>query len=91
MPMIERLNAASGKIHLIADVRDLKKGPSIREIVDTRHPRHPKLGQVLTIGLTRNVIGRFFFTWGAQVAGFQYKDFDSLEKARAYLHEAEGV
>jgi hypothetical protein len=89
--LIQYLDHATGKIHLIADLRILHKVPPVRQIAALRHPRHPRLGQILTIGLANNFMGRFFFTMGARVVGIQHIDFASLDEARAYLRAREGV
>jgi hypothetical protein len=89
--LMARLNAASHKLHLIVDVRSLKSLPPVPQLVRLQHPGHPNLGHNLTIGLSNNPVVRFVITMGAQLVGIQHKDFKTLEEARQFLYEMEGV
>ena len=89
--MVERLDAASNKIHFIADLSGVRSLPGLNVLVGLRHPYHPRLGHGLTVGLTRNPVGRFLISMGTQLAGVHHRDFDTFNEARAYLVQMENI
>lgn len=89
--MVQKLHAASKKVHFIADLSTIKTLPHLSVMVGLRHPYHPRLGYGLTVGLTRNPVGRFLISMGAQVMGVHQRDFNTFDEARAYLYHMEGV
>lgn len=89
--MMEVLETATQKLHFIADLSGLKSLPGLSVLVGLRHPYHPQLGHGLTVGLTRNPVGRFLISMGTQLAGVHHKDFDTFNEARAYLAQMESI
>jgi hypothetical protein len=89
--MVARLENAPGKVHFIADLSVIKTMPNLSVMVGLRHPYHHRLGYGLTVGLTRNPVGRFLISMGAQVMGVHQRDFNTFNEARSYLHEMEGI
>jgi hypothetical protein len=89
--IMARLNAVSHKVHMIVDLRPLQSLPPIPKLVSLRYFHHPNLGHNLSVGLSSNSIARFIFKLGGQVVGISVKDFASVEEARTYLHQMEGV
>jgi hypothetical protein len=89
--MVQKLEAASCKVHFIADLSVIKTMPGLSVMVGLRHPYHHRLGYGLTVGLTRNPVGRFLISMGAQVMGVHQRDFNTFNEARAYLRQMEGI
>jgi hypothetical protein len=89
--LIQWLDNAPGKVHIIADFRGVKSLPPLRTLVGLRHPYHARLGYGITIGLTQNAVARFLITMGGQVMGMHHRDFDTLNQARAFLSQMEGI
>jgi hypothetical protein len=85
------LETAPEKMHFIADLRHLTSLPPLGSMVGLKHLSHPRLGRGLTVGLTSNPVGRFLVSMGAQIVGVKQKDFNTLEEARSYLHQMEGI
>ena len=89
--MIQQLDAAPGKLHFIADLSRVKTLPPLNILVSLRHPYHLNLGLGMTVGLTRNPVGRFLISMGTQIAGVHHRDFNTFNEARAYLNNMEGI
>jgi len=89
--MVQKLEVATCKVHFIADLSDVKTLPGLSVMVGLRHPYHHRLGYGLTVGLTRNPVGRFLIAMGAQVMGVHQRDFDTFNEARSYLRQMEGI
>jgi hypothetical protein len=89
--MVQKLEAASCKVHFIADLSVIKTMPGLSVMVGLRHPYHHRLGYGLTVGLMRNPVGRFLISMGAQVMGVHQRDFNTFHEARAYLRQMEGI
>ena len=89
--MVQKLEAASCKVHFIADLSVIKTMPGLSVMVGLRHPYHHRLGYGLTVGLMRNPVGRFLISMGAQVMGVHQRDFNTFNEARAYLRQMEGI
>jgi hypothetical protein len=89
--MVQKLEAATCKVHFIADLNVIRTLPGLSVMVGLRHPYHHRLGYGLTVGLTRNPVGRFLISMGAQVMGVHQRDFDTFNEARSYLRQMEGI
>ena len=84
------LDEASEQLHLIADLRRLNTIPPIKSLIALNYVHHPRLGQMLTVGITNNPLARFIITSGTQIMRLNYKDFNTTEEALAYLKKKEG-
>lgn len=89
--LINVLDQAANKIHMVADLRIIKTMPNLNQARKMRHPRHPHMGRVLMVGLNLNPIARFMASLVAQAAGVAYKAFDTYEEVFAYLEKMEGI
>jgi hypothetical protein len=89
--LIQALDSAPGKVHVIADFRQIKSLPPLRTLVSLRHPYHAHLGYGMTIGITRNSAIRFLITMGGQLMGMHHRDFDTFDQARAFITQMEGI
>lgn len=81
----QALNMAAESIDLIADMRAIRTIPPLNELLVVSYVRHPKLGKNITVGLARNAVARLIITSGARMVGINYRDFNTLEEAKAYL------
>lgn len=89
--LMQQLDAITNKLHFIADLSSVKTLPPLNILTSLKHPYHGRLGQGLTVGLTRNPVGRFLISMGSQLAGVHHRDFNTFNEARSYLQEMEGI
>lgn len=89
--LVQWLDDAPGKVHVIADFRAVTSFPSLSTLVRLRHPYHAHLGFGMTLGITNNAFLRFLMTAGGQITGIKHRDFDTFEDARAYLSQVENI
>lgn len=83
------LDTASQPVHVMLDVRTMKEYPSASTAMKMKYYKHPKLAQLIIIGLTANPVLRFLGGLVGKGVGIQMRDFGSREEALAYLASLE--
>lgn len=83
--LVTYLDAAQSPIQLIVDVQQTRVHPAINTLLDWRHIRHPKLEQVIVVGLSRSPIVRFITNIMTKVVGFRLTGADDMAHALALL------
>ena len=84
---IALLDTMAIPLHVIVDVSELRSFPNLNDCLHTQHIRHPRMGYMLTVGVNRSRMMRFFLNAIGRATRVRYQDFDDLEAAIAFLEE----
>jgi hypothetical protein len=82
-------DTASQPVHILIDAGAMKTYPSALESMKLTYYRHPRMGRLLVVGLTKNPLLRFLGSVVGRGVGIQIKDFATREEALAYFESVE--
>jgi hypothetical protein len=87
--IIEHLDQATQPIKVIARIGNATSPnmPTPKRATDFKYLQHPRLEQVLLVGLRTNPMARFVSEVVKKVVGVKLKNFDTLEEALTYLEQ----
>lgn len=84
---ITLMDRMSTPLHVIVDTRELQSFPSLSDCLHVEHIRHPRMGYMLTIGVNRNRMMRFFLNSIGRATRVHFQDFETPEGAIFYLQQ----
>lgn len=84
---IALMDTLSTPLHVIVDVSELRSFPDFNDCLHTQHLRHPRMGYMLTVGVHRSRMMRFFLNAIGRATRVRYQDFDTLDDALHFLEE----
>lgn len=78
---VQALDQADAKIHLVAQVRDIKSFPSMRTTLGMRYMYHLKFGMVHAVTYSQNPVLRFLVAAASSAGRLKYKELPTFEEA----------
>jgi hypothetical protein len=83
--ILQYLDAASKPVHVVIDVRHVVTHPSPRAFLRLRYLKHPQMGHVITVGMTRIPMLRFITSRLARVLNVHLTDLSNMEEVQDHL------
>lgn len=84
--IIEKLDTATQSVHVVIKMPQTDKHPSAKETTSFKFQSHPRLGNIILVGLALNPVARFIMTVVSTVRRLHVKNFDTIDEAVAYIN-----
>jgi hypothetical protein len=83
--IIEKLDTAANPVHLVIKMPQTDKHPPAKDVTSFKFQSHPRLGDIILVGLALNPVARFLMMIVGKVRNLQVKNFNTLDEATAYI------
>lgn len=83
--MVKHLDASSASIDVVVDVRHVQVHPSAQAFINLRYFKHPRLGRLIMLGITDQLVLRFIMNLSTQALHLQVVGFATPGEVEAYL------